>query len=124
MLSLEEYLKGIFVQILDSYNTISNLRDKPGDLDIIKKEISKITGQLKVAIQKLESSKNNSDKIIKLTQASKSYIENYDFTNEIETMSLLYSNDKDRLKNLRLKIMESLNDKKLLEKIESWANSD
>ena len=124
MQSLEEYLRGIFTQILDSHHVISNLRDQPGDLETIKKELAKITGQLQVAAKKLESSNDDSDKIVKLTSACKNFIENYDFSREIETMSKLYSNDPDRLKNLRLKIIESLNDQKLFEKIESISKAD
>ena len=123
MLTIDEYLKSVFSQILDSVNTIDNLRNEPGDLDIIKKEISKITGQLQAAVKKLETSKGDSDKIIKLTEASKYYLENYDFINEIETMSKLYSEDTDRIRSMKLKILESLNDNKLLEKIELMVNS-
>ena len=108
---------------MDSYTTITNLRDSSGDLEIVKKEILKITGQLQVAVNKLEQTKDNSDHVIKLTDSCKNYIENYDFANEIETMSKLYSDDPDRLRSIRLKIIESLNDKKLIEKIEILLNS-
>jgi hypothetical protein len=51
--------------------------------------------------------------------AGKYYLENYDFTREIETMSKLYSNDSNRLKNIRYTILYSLQDKKLMEKIDT-----
>jgi hypothetical protein len=48
----------------------------------------------------------------------KNYLENYYFVQEIDTMSPLYSDDSDRLKNMRLKIIEAFQDKKLIDKIE------
>jgi hypothetical protein len=115
--TIDIYLKNILQQILDSYNILTNLKNKPGDLEIIKKEISKITGQLHVVVKKLDSINNQSNQIVMLAKASKFFLDNYDFTNEIQALSILYANDPDRLKNLRLKILESLEDKKLLEKI-------
>ncbi|MEK6831136.1 MAG: hypothetical protein AABY17_00070, partial [Thermoproteota archaeon] len=46
------------------------------------------------------------------------YLKNYSFEKEIETMAILYSEDSNRLKNMRLKILESLEDKKLMDNIE------
>ena len=43
----------------------------------------------------------------------------YDFTREIEMLSQIYFNDSNRLKNLRLLIIDSLNDKKLIEKLQT-----
>jgi len=44
----------------------------------------------------------------------KHYLENYSFEKEIETMTPLYSNDVHRIKNMRLKILESLEDGKMM----------
>ncbi len=44
MTSFDEYVKGILKQILESYQTLLNLNDKPGDLEIIKTELLKING--------------------------------------------------------------------------------
>ena len=119
MTSFDDYLKGLLKQVMDSYQVLNNLDDKPGDLEIIKKEISKITGLIHVIINKLESSDNSSDDYVKLTSAAKYYVENYDFSREIDTMAKLYSEDPNRLKNIRYSILNSLQDKKLLEKMES-----
>ena len=118
MTSFSEYLAGILKQILDSYNTLLDLRDKPGDLEIIKTEILKINGFFNVIIRKIEESQNNSDTFVKLLKQSKHFLTNYEFEREIETMSVLYADDSDRLRNIRLKIIESLQDKKLIENIE------
>lgn len=119
MINFENYLKGILKQIFDSYQLLDNLDDKSGDLEIIKKELSKINGLLQVVINKLDSSSNNSNDYVELLSASNFYITNYEFFREIETMSKLYSEDSHRLKNLRQSIIDSLHDGKLIEKIES-----
>lgn len=119
MTSFDDYLRGILEQILESNQILNNLQDKLGDLEIIKKEISKINGLITVVINKLEASDNSSDDFVSLLSAGKYYLENYDFTREIETMSKLYSNDSNRLKNIRYTILDSLRDKKLMEKIET-----
>lgn len=119
MTSFDDYLRGILEQILESNQILNDLQDKLGDLDIIKKEISKINGLITVVINKLDVSDNSSDDFVSLLSAGKYYLENYDFTREIETMSKLYSNDSNRLKNIRYTILDSLQDKKLMEKIET-----
>ena len=42
LMDIDEYLKGILSQVLDSYKILAELDDTPNDLDIIKKETSKI----------------------------------------------------------------------------------
>ncbi len=119
MTSFDDYLRGILEQILESNQILNDLQDKLGDLEIIKKEISKINGLITVVINKLKASDNSSDDFVSLLSAGKYYLENYDFIREIETMSKLYSNDSNRLKNIRYTILDSLQDKKLMETIET-----
>ncbi len=117
-----EYLKGVMRQILDSYNIIIQLDDEPSDLAIIKKELSKIRGQLTVLKNKLKSKEYQSDDLVTLYKVSLYYTETYDFSREINLLSQIYYNDPLRLKNLRLLIIESLNDKKLIEKFQEIFN--
>ena len=117
-----EYLKGVMRQILDSYNIIIQLDDEPSDLAIIKKELSKIRGQLTVLKNKLKSKEYQSDDLVTLYKLSLYYTETYDFSREINLLSQIYYNDPLRLKNLRLLIIESLNDKKLIEKFQEIFN--
>jgi len=119
MNNFENYIKRVLQQILDSYQILDDLNDKPGDLEIIKRELSKINGLIQVVVNKLDLSKNRSDDFMALLYAGKYLIENYDFFREIETMSKLYSDDPNRLKNLRYTILNALNNKKLMEKIET-----
>ncbi len=122
MVSFDEYLKGVLKQDLDSYQIFLELEDKPGDLKIIKNELLKINGFLRVIVKKINSSNIQSDSFVKLSKRSKYYLENYDFEKEIDTMSNLYSTDPNRLKNIHLKIIESLQDKKLIETLENIFN--
>ena len=109
-------------QILHSYNIIIQLNDEPSDLAIIKKELSKIRGQLIVLKNKLKSKEYQSDDLVTLYNVSLYYTETYDFSREINLLSQIYYNDPLRLKNLRLLIIESLNDKKLIEKFQEIFN--
>tara|TARA_B100001105_G_scaffold11282_1_gene8322 strand:- start:249 stop:635 length:387 start_codon:yes stop_codon:yes gene_type:complete len=120
--NFSEYLKGVMRQILDSYNIIIQLDDEPSDLAIIKKELSKIRGQLTVLKNKLKSKEYQSDDLVTLYKVSLYYTETYDFSREINLLSQIYYNDPLRLKNLRLLIIESLNDKKLIEKFQEIFN--
>ncbi len=122
MVSFDEYIKGVLKQVLDSYQIFLELEDKPGDLKIIKNELLKINSFLRVIVKKINASNIQTDSIVKLLKRSKYYLKSYDFEREIDTISNLYSTDPNRLKNIRLKIIESLQDKKLIETIESIFN--
>ena len=118
-MTIDEYLKGILEQILTSYKILIELNDKPNDLETIKKELSKIRGLLQVISKKLNNKKYQSDHLVTLYKLSTYYIDAYDFTREIEMLAQVYYNDSNRLKNLRLLIINSLNDKKLIENIQT-----
>ena len=119
MVTIDEYLKEILGQILASYKTLTELNDKPNDLEIIKKELSKISGLLQVMRSKLDGKKYQTDHLVALYKLATYYIDTYDFTREIEILGQVYYKDSDRLKNLRLLIIDSLNDKKLIEKLQT-----
>jgi len=120
---LSNYLQRVLEHILESYRSLLAIGDKPGDLEIINKEVAKINGSLRVILNKLESIENNSDVFVTLRSLIRRYVENYDFTREIEIMTPLYSEDTARLKNLRFTIISSLEDKNFIEKIESIKNN-
>lgn len=113
-----EYLKSVLEKIIVAHNTLTKLEDKPGDLAIIKKEILKINGFFQVLVNKIDAEKIQSANFLDLQSKFEYYLKNYSFEKEIETMAILYSEDSNRLKNMRLKILESLEDKKLMDNIE------
>jgi len=118
MVTYNEYLKNILKQILDSYNTLKEIEDKKEDLNYIKKEMLKINGFLKVVLKKIDSDKITSSNFRVIKSKFQHYLDNYYFEKEIETMAPLYSNDLSRVKNMRLKILEALEDRKMMEEIE------
>ena len=118
MVTYHEYLKNILKKIIVAHDILVKLEDKPGDLIIIKKEILKINGFFQVLINKIDTEKFQSTDFSDLKSKFEHYLENYSFEKEIETMAPLYSEDSNRLKNMRLKILESLADKKLMDNIE------
>ena len=117
LIDLNEYLKGILQQILASYKILTELNDEPGDLHIMKQEISKIIGLFLVIKNKLGEKNNQSDSFVTIYKLFSYYTETYDFSREIDVLAQVYYKDSDRLKNLRLLIIDSLNDKQLIEKL-------
>ena len=118
-MDIDEYLKGILGQILDSYKILAELNDDPDSLNIIKKEIAKIKGLLQVINNKLNSKKYQSDHLGTLRKLSTYYIDTYDYSREIEYLSQIYDEDPNRIKNLRILIINSLNDKNMIEKFQT-----
>jgi hypothetical protein len=114
MVVFSKYVEGILRQISDSHTVLQNLQDKPGDLNIIKKELAKITGILHVLVNKLEVNPEESSDYRHFLSPTKYYLENYDFFREIDTVSLLYSDDPMRLKGIRLAILDALDEKNLM----------
>jgi len=115
MITNFEYVQKILQQILDSYYFLQNLKDQTGDLQIIKKELLKITGFFNVLQIKIGTESYQTHDLLDLKSKINSYSENYYFVKEIDTMSSLYSTDKDRIKNMRLKVLESFQDKRLID---------
>ena len=118
MVTYNEYLKNILKQILYSYNTLKEIEDKQEDLNNIKKEMLKINGFLKVVSKKIDTDKITSPDFEKVKSKFQNYLNSYYFEKEIETMATLYSNDLSRVKNIRLKILEALEDKKMMVSVE------
>jgi hypothetical protein len=115
---MDEYFKSLLTQILESYNFLKEMEDKPSDLDIIKVQLGKIQGLIKVLCKKIETLHYNSDDFSELLKFAKRYLDNYDFNNIIDTYQL-YSEDVMRIKNIRILILSSLEETKLISKIQS-----
>ncbi len=117
MVTYNEYLKNILEQIVDSYNTLREINDKKEDLEFIKIEMLKINGFVKVVLRKIDSDKITSSNFKIIQSKFQHYLDNYYFEKEIETMAPLYSDDLNRVKNMRLKILEALEDRKMMDKV-------
>jgi hypothetical protein len=118
VVTYNEYLKNILKQIFDSYKKLKEIEDKDEDLNNIKKEMLKINGFLKVVSKKIDIEKITSSNFSTVKSKFQHYLDNYYFEKEIETMAPLYSNDLKRVKNMRLKILEALEGKKMMDEVE------
>jgi len=117
MVTHNEHLKNILLHVLASYDTLREIKDGPGDLEAVRKELLKINGFIKVIANNIDSKNIQSSDFKPLKLKLKHYLENYFFEKEIETMAPLYSDDLHRVKNMRLKILESLEDKNMMEDV-------
>ncbi len=115
MISNDDYVKKVLRQILDSHKIIQNLKDESGDLDIIKIELLKINGFFNVLVKKFGTENFQSHDLLELKSKVKNYVENYYFVQEIDTMSSLYASDQDRVRSMRLKILEAFQDRRLID---------
>ena len=118
VVTYNEYLQSILIKILDSYSTLKQIKDNPGDLDNIKKEHLRINGFIKVILNKIDADKIPASDFKTVKSKFQHYLDNYYFEKEIETMAPLYSNDVYRIKNMRIKILEALEDKRMMGEIE------
>jgi hypothetical protein len=112
-----EYLKKILNHIVDSYHILETIDDKPGDLAKIEKQMLKINGFIKVISNKIDSDKIPTSNFKIIQKKFLEYLENYSFEKEIVTMTPLYSNDVSRIKNMRLKILEALKNKNMIDNV-------
>ena len=119
MREANEYFKGILNQILDSYAIIENLDNAPNDLHVLQIEVAKIMGLFKIISRKLDKTSELPQDFSKLHKIVEEYLVNYDFSREIELLLKTFSEDQSRVKNIRLSVSKSLNDKELIEKIYS-----
>lgn len=116
MTTYDEYLKNILSKVLESYSKLTQLKDRPGELEIVQRELLTINGFFQVIVNKIGTENYKSDTLLELKSKIKQYLENYYFEREIEIMMPLYSEDPNRIKNIRIKIIDALNDKKLIQR--------
>ena len=113
----DEYFRDILNQILASHRKISELEDRPGDLAVINKEIIRITALFRAITSRVGGSKNPRPGHVELSTLAEDYVETYSFEHEIRMMAPAYSGDTHRIRNIRLKILESFEERKLVGRI-------
>ena len=74
-------------------------------------------GLFKIIFRKLSKNNDSLQDFSKLHKIVGEYLENYDFSREIDLLLKTFSEDQSRVKNIRMSISKSLNDKELIEKI-------
>ena len=119
----DEYLNNVMKKILNSYSIIENLSDRPVDLELLEVEVRKINGFLLVLSKKVISLGNNSSNTKNLEKKIIFYMQNYDFSREINLLLDTYSEDSLRVRNIRDSVLKSLNENELIQKIHDMSNS-
>ena len=119
----DEYLNNVMKKILNSYSIIENLSDRPVDLELLEVEVRKINGFLLVLSKKIISLGNNSSDTKNLEKKIIFYIQNYDFSREINLLLDTYSEDSLRVRNIRDSVLKSLNENELIQKIHDMSNN-
>ena len=117
MVTRTEYLRGMLEQALQSCQTIEQLGDKPGDLVTIRQDLLRIRGILQVVANKIKPQDFPNSDIPGLVSRARQFLENYYFEREMDIMEPLYGDDPGRLRHLRFKVLEALQDKGLSEKM-------
>ena len=118
MVTRTEYLANMLGQALESYDTLQGLQDKPGDLVTIRQDLLRIRGILQVIVNKVDPSDHPNVDMAGLISRSQQFLVNYYFEREMDIMEPLYGDDPGRLRHLRFKILEALQDKGLSRKME------
>ena len=119
----DEYLNNVMKKILNSYSIIENLSDRPIDLELLEVEVRKINGFLLVLSKKIISLGNNSSDTKNLEKKIIFYMQNYDFSREINLLLDTYSEDSLRVRNIRDSVLKSLNENELIHKIHDMSNN-
>ncbi len=113
---MDRYIKSLLIQTLEVHTILNELKDEPGDLEIIKKQVEKVEGVLEKLSNKIEELDYSADDYVKLSKSIKFYLENNDFYNVIEAYKL-YDKDPQRIRNLRNKFITAIEEKHFIAKI-------
>ena len=119
----DEYLNNVMKKILNSYSIIENLSDRPIDLELLEVEVRRINGFLLVLSKKIILLGNNSSDTKNLEKKIIFYMQNYDFSREINLLLDTYSEDSLRVRNIRDSVLKSLNENELIQKIHDMSNN-
>ena len=115
MVTISDYIKNITEKILTSISIIENSGDNSESLETLKIELKHINGYLSIIIRKLEKRDKISDLHSVLLKTSLYYLDNHDFFRELEQITDIYSNDPNRIKNIKKLVIDSFHQKKFLD---------
>ena len=85
----------------------------------MRRELAKINGLFIALANKMDANKQELTDYMHILSPIRKYLKNHEFFREIDTMSMLYSDDPLRLKNLRISILDAMGENNLLEHIKS-----
>lgn len=117
MVTYDEYFRDVLGQILDSRRRLESLQDGPGDLETVRREAARVAALFRSVASRAGESKSPRPAHRELAAVAERYAETYSFEHEIGTIAELYSGDAGRIRNIRLKVLESLEDGGLANRI-------
>ena len=126
--SFAEYVAGVIGQIQESAESVRALDDRPGDLDVMRRECARTIGLVESLATRTEGAAGAAAgpcgaAYAEVASLCRAYAESYSFAREIETMSGLYAGDPGRLRSMRLKICESYDGGRFLERLAGLARA-
>lgn len=110
MQTFGQYVRGVLGEVVSARDELASLGDRPGDLEAIRREAARILGLLGSLAARLEAEGREADTYRRLQRGCRRYADSYYFDREISTMAPLYAGDPGRLRSMRLKVLESLDD--------------
>lgn len=96
---------------------LSDVNGNPMNLDDLRKETLKIRGLLQAILSNIDESAIPSSDFGSLRSKFKRYLDDYDFEGEMFVIAQIYSEDVLRINNMRIKILEALCDRKMMESV-------
>lgn len=131
MPSFAEYVAGVIGQVSEAAQAVRSLEGRPGDLDVMRREwartialvesLAERTGGAAAEAAGREEGGPLARAYEEIASLCRAYAESYSFAREIDTMSGLYADDPGRLRNMRMKMCESYDGGRFLEKLEGLA---
>ncbi len=123
MSAFGRYVAGVIGNVVSSHAAIRGLGDRPGDLDAIRREWSRASGLIESLAARIEGSAEamRDEAYRDLARRCRAYGDSYAFGREIDVMAGLYAEDPGRLRNMRLKVAESLEGGGFLESLREAA---
>ena len=134
--SFGEYVAGVVGQVGEAARAVRALEGRPGDLDVMRREwartiglVESLAGRAGGAAEAAAAAAPGGGGLAggragaygEIAALCRSYAESYSFAREIDTMSGLYADDPGRLRSMRLKMCESYDRGRFLERLEELA---
>lgn len=110
MVTYAQYLSDVAGQVLRSHESLRSMSDGPGSLESLGREAARISALFGAISSRVRAERDPGRAHVELASAAEKYLRDYSFAREIETLSALYADDAARVRNMRLKMIESLED--------------
>lgn len=100
---------------MESHAIISDIRNNPMSLGDLRRETLRINGLIRAILSNVDETSIPSQDFGPLRSKMRRYLDEYDFEGEMLAMGPLYSEDAQRVENMRIKILEALRDRRMME---------